>query len=201
MDSLLQPARSRPAAVRWTRRLLPAVFALSLTGLATALPAQAATPIKTSYTVVPPTRVANAIVNGGFETGNWSGWRALFFTSFVSPGHSGGRAAHIAVPPGGGDSEIYQQFIAPPRSTQLSFWYRISCTNHFAGGAMATLRDLTPNGRNVVILADDCTNTGGWRQATASITAGHIYILYLGTSLNETFTFTNSFDYDDVVTS
>jgi hypothetical protein len=121
------------------------------------------------------------IVNGGFETGNLTGWTAAGTATVVSSGaHSGTYAAQIgATNPTNGDSSISQTFTVPSGKTTLSFWYQVHCPDTLTyDWATVTLRDNTA-GTTVTPLARTCSDTGTWVQGTASVVAGHSYTLTL----------------------
>src|SRR5207253_3141868 len=69
------------------------------------------------------------IQNGGFETGNLSGWTSAGSASATtSTPHSATYAAMLGLTsPTNGDSSIAQTFNAPAGTTQLAFWYRMVC--------------------------------------------------------------------------
>jgi hypothetical protein len=144
------------------------------------------------------------IVNGGFETGTLSGWTASGPATGVttSGAHSGTYAALLgSTSPTNGASSINQTFTAPTGSSQLSFWYNVTCpdtVNH--DWATATLKDNT-TGKTTTVLPKTCVASSGWRQVTASIVAGHSYTITLtnrddNRPGNATYT-----KYDDVTTS
>jgi len=124
----------------------------------------------------PPT----GITNGGFETGNLSGWTAAGTTAVVTGGHSGTYAAQVGgTSPTNGDSSVAQTFTASTGSTTLGVWYKVVCPDTLTyDWATATLRDNTA-GTTATVLAKTCTNNGVWVQATAAVTAGHSYTLTL----------------------
>ncbi len=121
------------------------------------------------------------IVNGGFETGDLSGWTTTGTASAVNTGaHSGTYAARLgATTATNGDSTAAQTFTAPSGSTQLSFWYNVTCPDTVQyDWATATLADTTA-GTTTTALAKTCTPSSGWTQVSAPVTAGHSYTLTL----------------------
>jgi hypothetical protein len=61
----------------------------------------------------------------------------------------------------------------------LSFWYKVTCPDTVQyDWATATLADVTA-GTTTTVVAKVCTPNGAWTQATAAITAGHVYTLTL----------------------
>jgi serine protease len=194
---------------------LPAGLGInSSTGLITGTPTTA-----TSYSVtVKATDTTNAsgsasfswvisssggggITNGGFETGNLSGWTASGATTGVTTSgpHSGNYAAQLgSTSPTNGDSSIAQTFTAPTGTGSVSFWYNITCPDTVRyDWAIATLKDNT-TGITTTPLAKTCVSSSGWIQVTSTIVAGQSYTLTL-TSHDDNYpgdpTFTK---YDDV---
>jgi hypothetical protein len=123
----------------------------------------------------------NAIVNGGFETGDFTGWTRTGTTSIVtSPVHGGTHAVRLgSTSPTNGDSKVAQTFTAPTGTSQVSFFYNIACPDDVTyDWATVTLKDNT-TAATTTVLAKTCTLNAGWKQVTATITAGHSYTLTL----------------------
>jgi len=119
---------------------------------------------------------AAMLPNGDFEAGNLSSWTAAGSATVTTSGpHAGSFAAALGLTPTptNGDSSIAQTFTVPAGSTQLSFWYNVTCPDTVTfDWATATLRDDTA-GVSTTPLARTCTINQGWKQVTAAVTAGH----------------------------
>jgi hypothetical protein len=114
------------------------------------------------------------VVNGGFEAGTLSGWTSSGTTSVVTTAHSGSYAAEVgsSTTPTS-TSSLTQTFTVPTGKSKLTLYYENFCTETVRRGyATATVKD-TNTGKTTTILADTCTSGGGWKSATASVTAGH----------------------------
>ncbi len=120
------------------------------------------------------------IVNGGFETGNLTGWSSTGTTSVGGSAHTGSFAAVVgSTSPTVGDSSIAQTFSAPSTGGTLIFWYNVHCPDSLTyDWATATLRDNT-SATTTTVLAKVCSNTGAWQQISAQLTASHSYTLTL----------------------
>jgi hypothetical protein len=133
------------------------------------------------WTVTATTGGGNAIVNGGFENGSLSGWTTSGVTSATASGpHSGAYAAELGSSDPTSTSTIAQTFTPGAGTSKLAFWYNVTCDDTVSyDWATATLKDNT-TGVSKTVLPKTCTNpTSGWKQVTASVTAGHSYTLTL----------------------
>jgi hypothetical protein len=150
-------------------------FSVTITGTSGSLTHTA------TVTLVVNTKPATVIVNGGFETGDFTGWNRSGATSISGTAHTGTHSAQVGSgSPFNGDSSISQTFTAPSGTGPiLTFWYRVVCTDTVTyDWATATLKDNTTNTTSTV-LAKTCTNNGTWVQKTVALTGGHSYTLTL----------------------
>lgn len=165
-------------------RLLAAFLAavMAAFGLAAGVPAWASVHKAPHQSGPAAAQAPDPIVNGGFETGSFSGWSTSGpSTTIVSSGaHSGNYAAMAgSTSETSGDSDIIQTFTAAPGDTTLSFWYNVTCADSVAHDwATATLTDNTSGTTNTP-LAPTCVPNSGWLQVMTAIMAGHSYTLTL----------------------
>ncbi|MCW2945837.1 MAG: hypothetical protein JWR24_2554, partial [Actinoallomurus sp.] len=153
----------------------------------------------------PATAAGGGITNGGFETGDLSGWSASgVVTGVTTSGPHGGRYAALLGDldePKKGDSSITQTFTAAKGHRKLSFWYNVSCPDRVTyDWATAELKDQT-TGATRVVLPKICTYDDRWQQVTAPIVGGHSYTLTLSSHDDGYFGDPTATKYDDVTTS
>jgi hypothetical protein len=143
------------------------------------------------------------ITNGGFETGDFTGWtRGGAATSISSTAHTGSHSAMLgSTSPTNGDSTISQTFTVPSGMGTLSFWYQVHCPDTVTyDWATATLKDNTSN-TTTTMLSKTCTNSGAWVQASTGVTAGHSLTITL-VSHDDNYPSDPTYTlYDDVVLS
>ena len=150
-------------------------FPITITGTSGALTHSA------GVTLVVNTRPTSTIINGGFETGNLTGWTVAGSATTSTTSHSGTYAAAVgSSSPFNGDSSIAQTFAAPAGTGHnLTFWYRVVCTDTVTyDWATATLKDNTTS-TTTTVLAKTCSNTGTWSSKSVALTGGHSYTLTL----------------------
>ncbi|HEV2721463.1 MAG TPA: protease pro-enzyme activation domain-containing protein, partial [Thermoanaerobaculia bacterium] len=152
-----------------------------------------------SLTVTAP---GGALTNGGFETGNFSGWTTTGSAAVnTAAKHSGTYGAQLGVNTPTTDSTAVQTFTLPSNASTLTFWYANTCPDTVTyDWATATLKD-NVTGTTSTILAKTCTATATWAQVTTNVasSAGHSVTLTLANhddnyAGDPTFTY-----YDDVV--
>jgi len=125
--------------------------------------------------------VSGGISNGGFETGDFTGWTRAGTTAITTSGvHSGTHAAMLgSTNPTNGDSSVKQTFTAPSGASAVNFYYNITCPDDVTyDWATATLKDNT-TGTTTTVLTKTCTLGAGWKLVSHAITAGHSYTLTL----------------------
>jgi chitinase len=128
-----------------------------------------------------PVPTGGALVNGGFETADFTGWTRSGTTSVsTSAAHSGSYGALAGSSgPTNGDSKIYQTFTAPTGSSTVSFSYLVYCPDDVVyDWATATLKDNT-TATTVTMLAKTCNVNNTWVKVSHSVTAGHSYTITL----------------------
>ncbi|WP_267884093.1 Ig domain-containing protein [Streptomyces sp. NRRL WC-3742] len=122
----------------------------------------------------------NAITNGGFETGNTTGWTTTgTATAPAGAAHTGSYGLQLGSTSPTADSTAAQTFTAPTGSSKLSFWSKNTCPDTLTyDWATATLKDNTTN-TTTTVLAKTCSAAGAWTNTTATVTPGHSYTLTL----------------------
>jgi len=122
------------------------------------------------------------LVNGGFESGNLTGWSSAgSATVTAGAAHSGSWGAQVGSTSPSTDSSIAQTFTMPASSPTLAFWYNNHCPDTLTyDWATATLKD-NVSGTTTTLLAPTCAASAAWTQVTynAASNAGHSVTLTL----------------------
>jgi len=122
------------------------------------------------------TTASTSLTNGGFETGNFSGWTTTGTAAVnTAAKHGGTYGAQLGSTSPSTDSTAVQTFTLPSNATQLSFWYANTCPDTVTyDWATATVKD-NVTGTTTTLLGKTCTTTPAWTQVTwnASASAGH----------------------------
>jgi hypothetical protein len=125
----------------------------------------------------------SVVTNGGFETGNLSGWTAggaFAPTTVGSPVHSGSFAAQLgSMSPVNGNSTLTQTISVPGTATTLSFWYQPHCPDTIQfDQEQAQIR--STSGATLATVLNVCSNSGVWTHVTFNITSlrGRTVVLY-----------------------
>jgi hypothetical protein len=123
----------------------------------------------------------DAVTNGGFETGDLSGWSWLSGVVRIRQppyAHSGGYSARVGSITGYlGDSVLNQTIRVPSGSPQLSFWYLPRCYDDVQWDQLKA-QVLSTDGQVLATLLNVCEN-GNWVHVTTPMTswAGQTVVL------------------------
>ena len=126
----------------------------------------------------------NPVVNGGFETGDLSGWTnatpshsATVVGSSVTAPHSGNYSAQLGTTtPYNGNSTITQTVAIPSGNSRLTFWYQPHCPDTITYDQIQ-MQIQNTSGSVLATVLNVCSNTGAWTSASYDTTP------YAGTSV------------------
>jgi len=129
----------------------------------------------THSTVVTVTVTIKGIVNGGFETGDFTGWTTTGATAIVSTSHSGAFAAQVGSASPSADSTVSQFFTVPAVGGKLTFWYRMSCSDKVKNDWFTVTLTDNVTGAASTLQPPICSKMSTWTKVTANLSAfaGH----------------------------
>jgi len=118
-------------------------------------------------------------VNGGFETGDLTGWTQTGVAATVQLPHSGTFAGQVGSSSASATSTLAQTFTVPSTGGKLTFWYQTFCSDKVKNDWFTvTVRDGITSATSTV-LSPVCSKTGGWTKVTANLSShsGHFVTL------------------------
>ncbi len=120
------------------------------------------------------------ITNGGFESGNVTGWAFAGSGSMVNVSHAGNWAARLGATSPTNTSTLTQTITAPAGAAVLQFWYNMTCNDGVTWDwATANLHDNNTN-TDVTMLPNVCSGNGTtWVPVSTPVVPGHVYVLTL----------------------
>ncbi|HKW59060.1 MAG TPA: choice-of-anchor D domain-containing protein [Candidatus Dormibacteraeota bacterium] len=146
--------------------VVPGSYTVTVTGT------EGANVHSTSITVAVTSK---GLVNGGFESGDLTGWSQTGVDAVIKYPHTGNYSAQVGSPgspvPFAGDSTLTQTFDVPTTGGKLVFWYRNFCGDKVKNDWFtATLRDGV-TGATTTLVAPVCTKNGSWTKVTANLSS------------------------------
>ena len=170
----------------------PGNYTLTIKGTATSGTHSTSVALKVTSTV---------IVNGGFETGNLTGWRIDGIAAALAGGHTGSYAARLGGTTATKTTVMTQTFTVPAAGGTLSFFYNVHCPDTVTNDWATVTLTNNSSGGVTTVLGKTCTNTNTWVNKMLSLAgfAGKSVTLNLinrddNVAANPTYTL-----YDDVV--
>ncbi len=124
----------------------------------------------------------NVVVNGGFETGDFTGWARSGNTLpaiVTSPVHTGNFAARIGSTSPDGNSILRQTIKVPSGHPTLTFWYNPTCTDTIQFDQQ-TVQIRSTSGSVLATVLNVCNNSQTWTQVSFDMSqfAGQTVVLY-----------------------
>jgi hypothetical protein len=128
----------------------------------------------THSTTVTVTVTQKGIVNGGFETGDLTGWTATGAVSVVTRAHTGSYAARLGSPSPSANSTLSQTFTVPAAGGHLIFWYAMTCNDKVKNDWFTVTITDGVTGAVSTVQVPVCSKPG-WTKVTANLSshAGH----------------------------
>jgi len=139
----------------------PGQYTVTVTGTAGSI---------THSTTVVVTVTSKGLANGGFETGDLTGWSATGPVMVINYPHSGRYNAEVGTPglptPTVGDSVLTQTFDVPASVGKLAFWYRDFCNDKVKNDWFTVTLQDGVTGAVTTVLPPVCVKQGGWTKVT-----------------------------------
>lgn len=144
----------------------PATYTVTVTGTEGSI---------THSTIVIVTVTLKGIVNGGFETGDLTGWTQAGVAAAIPFPHSGTFGGQIGSSSASATSTLAQTFTVPASGGKLSFWYWTFCSDKVRNDWFTVTLQDGVTGATSTLQAPVCSKTGGWTKVTANLSshAGH----------------------------
>ena len=148
----------------------PGTYTVTVTGVEGSL---------THSTTVVVTVTLKGIVNGGFETGDLTGWTQSGATAATKFPHTGSYAGQVGSTSATANSALSQTFTVPTSGGKVTYWYWMSCIDKVKNDWFTvTLQDRV-TGAVSTLQAPVCSKTASWTKVTVNISshAGHYVTL------------------------